>query len=198
MSNLLTTKIQVKNIFLILIIFCSLVGCKNQEPNQGKIVTDYYKAFDSGDYKKIKSLIDDSVTIVAGDFVTPFDKESYYEQFRWDSIFQPSYEIVEINKLDDQIIATVSVSSLRFQFLKNNPLICSHEISFNDDKISRLKEIEFIDADWNVWQQERDSLVSWIKINHPELDGFINDLSMQGAINYLQAIDLYQSNGENF
>ena len=48
------------------------------------------------------------------------------------------------------------------------------------------------DANWEIWQRERDSLVNWIKENHPELDGFVHDLSMEGAQNYLKAISLYK------
>lgn len=53
--------------------------------------------------------------------------------------------------------------------------------------------MECVDADWNIWQMERDSLVKWVSINHPELDGFIHDLTMNGAINYLKAIELYEN-----
>jgi len=51
----------------------------------------------------------------------------------------------------------------------------------SSDKITKIEALECSDANWNVWQAERDSLVNWVKINHPELDGFINDLTMNGA-----------------
>jgi hypothetical protein len=85
---------------------------------------------------------------------------------------------------------------LRFEFLKNNPLSCRHKISFKDGKIAKLETLECIDADWGIWQKERDSLVNWVHIHHPDLDGFVHDLSMQGAINYLKAIELYKDNEE--
>ena len=42
-----------------------------------------------------------------------YSQESFYEQFKWDSIFQPTYEIVELEDQNDQIIATVASSSKR-------------------------------------------------------------------------------------
>lgn len=72
-------------------------------------------------------------------------------------------------------------------------MTCQYKISFNSGKISKIEELECKDADWNIWQKKRDSLVSWTKKNHPELDGFINDMTMNGAINYLKAIELYET-----
>lgn len=68
--------------------------------------------------------------------------------------------------------------------------MCQVKISFTSGKISKLEELECIGVDWNIWRKERDSLVSWVNKNHPELDGFINDMTMNGSINYLKAIDL--------
>ncbi|WPP49957.1 hypothetical protein [Catalinimonas niigatensis] len=56
----------------------------------------------------------------------------------------------------------------------------------------KLESLECLNADWNIWQTERDSLVNWTRNNHPKLDGFIHDLTMDGAINYLKAIELYE------
>ena len=65
------------------------------------------------------------------------------------------------------------------------------KISFTSGKISRFEDLESVGTDWDVWGAKRDSLVSWIKMNHPELDGFVNDMTMNGSINYLKAIELY-------
>lgn len=89
-------------------------------------------------------------------------------------------------------MATVASKSLRYAFLKNNPLTCRFTIVFNSGKISRIESGECVGADWDIWEKKRDSLVGWIKKNHPYLDGFINDMTMDGAIHYLKAIELYK------
>ncbi|WP_035336518.1 hypothetical protein [Dokdonia sp. PRO95] len=184
-----------KYTLFLLTLLCILTGCTQKEATSQETVAAYYKAVAEGNYKEISSLISDSITITAGDYVMPFDKESYYEHFKWDSIFKPSYEVVSIENDSAQVIATVAVSSLRFEFLKNNPLTCSHNIYLHDGKITKLEEITCIDVNWDVWQQERDSLVAWTARNHPELDNFINDLSMKGAIKYKKAMELYVGRG---
>ena len=93
---------------------------------------------------------------------------------------------------DEQIVATVSVNSPRFELLKNNPLTCKHRFHFKSGKIIKIENLECIDANWDVWEKERDTLVKWIKDNHPELEGFIHDLSMKGAKDYMTAIALYK------
>ena len=71
-------------------------------------------------------------------------------------------------------------------------MTCQYKISFISGKISEIESLECKGADWQIWQKEVNSLVSWIKINHPILDGFINDMTMNGAMNYLKAIELYE------
>ncbi len=97
----------------------------------------------------------------------------------------------------DKLVATVSVHSLRFEFLKNNPLTCRHRFHFDSGKITKIENLDCSNANWEIWQEERDALVSWVKLNHPELDGFINDLSGKGAVNYVKAIELYKIRQEN-
>lgn len=169
------------------------MGCENKRLTSSELVTEYYKAFNSSDFNRITTLIANSFTIVEGEYVMPYSHESFYEQFKWDSIFQSTYEIVELENQNDQIIATVASSSKRYEFLKNDPLTCRFLISFKANKITRLETLECLNADWNVWQTERDSLVNWTKRNYPELEGFIHDLTMKGATNYLKAIELYEN-----
>lgn len=182
-----------KSTLHILYILSFLTGCYNQKLTHQETVTKYYNARDVGNYNELKKLINDSITITAGDYVMPYNHDSFYKQFKWDSIFKPTYEIVELEEKNNQIIASVALNSVRNEFLKNNSMTCQYRISFNSKKISKIEELDCHGADWNTWQKERDSLVSWIKKNHPELDGFIRDITMNGALNYLKAIELYEN-----
>jgi hypothetical protein len=180
------------NKILFLIIFTFFTGCTAQTNIKSDQVKRYFDGFKASNYKTIKGVIADSLIITEGDYIMKFTPESYYKHFKWDSVFKPDYKVLEIKNQDDQIVVTAAVKSLRFKFLKNNPLICKRKFYFEKGKINSIKNLDCIDADWEIWQKERDSLVAWIKLNRPELDGFINDLSEDGAINYLKAIALYR------
>jgi len=138
-----------KHLFFAILIGVLTIGC-NQKNDRIYKVTQYYKAFDASDYVQIKTLIADSITIIEGDYTMPFSQETYYKQFKWDSVFQPTYRIKELYESKDTIIATVEVHSLRFEFLKNNPLTCTHKIYFESEKLSKFENIECLDADWTV------------------------------------------------
>jgi len=168
------------------------VSC-NKRDSRINSVTHYYEALNHSDYHLVNGLLADSITIIEGDFTMPFSRETFHEYFKWDSIFQPTYKLIALSEVDHHIIATVSVSSLRFEFLGNNPLTCRLKISFESGKLTKFENLDCIDANWTIWQERRDSLVRWISTHHPELDGFIHDLTMNGASNYLKAIALYET-----
>lgn len=182
-----------KYLFLFVSLLCTLVACGDNQLSHQEVVTHYYRARDAMNYPKIKTLIADSITITAGDFVMPYTHTSFYEVFKWDSVFRTSYKVIEFEEKGEQMITSISISSGRHEFLKNNPMQCRYRISFDSGKISKIEELECEEADWASWQKERDTLVLWTKKNHPELDGFINDMTMKGAQNYMKAIELYKA-----
>ncbi|WP_299215729.1 hypothetical protein [uncultured Dokdonia sp.] len=182
-----------KNTLLFLFFLWFFTGCNHQKVTHQETVTSYYQARDTGDFEQLKTLVHDSITIISGDYVMPYNPTSFYEVFKWDSIFKPSYTLVDVEEQNDQVIASVAMSSLRNEFLKNELMTCQYEISFTAGNISRIKELDCKDVDWGVWAKERDSLVNWTKVHHPELDGFINDMTMNGALQYLKAIAFYKN-----
>ncbi|AWX44496.1 hypothetical protein HME9304_01498 [Flagellimonas maritima] len=178
---------------LLLFVVLSISGCSKKKDIATDQVRKYYEGFKNSDYDQIRGSISDSLTITEGDYTMPFTPKSFYEQFKWDSVFKPDYHLMELENEGEQIIATVSVKSKKFEFLKNNPLTCRHRFHFKSGKITKIENLECIDADWEIWEKERDSLVKWIEVNHPELNGFVHDLSMRGAKDYLNAIELYKN-----
>ena len=66
-------------------------------------------------------------------------------------------------------------------------------VYFESGKISRIENLDCPDANWETWGKQVDSLVNWTKENHPGLNGFIHDLTMKGAQDYMKAIALYKN-----
>ncbi|WP_343486768.1 hypothetical protein [Allomuricauda sp. d1] len=157
------------------------------------MVKQYYEAFDMSDFNTMRTLLNDSISITSGDYVTTYSHTSFYEFFKWDSVLRTRKKLLNVESSDNDILATVSYSSMRYEFLKNNHLTCQYKINFKEDKISSFEELDCPNADWQVWEKQVNSLVEWTKTHHPELDGFIYDLTMQGALNYLKAMELYKN-----
>lgn len=175
-----------------LILAIVLIGCGLQNISKEEIAKKYFEARNSLAFNEIKKFISDSLIVIEGDYIMPYSQESYYEVFKWDSIFQPSYKLVEVIEKDNQCIASIDISSIRNTFLKNELMTCKFKLSFDSGKISKIESLDCSGADWGKWEKQRDSLVSWINDNHPELNGFINDMSPAGAKNYLKAIELFE------
>lgn len=100
-----------KNSLFILILL--LIGsCTEKTSKTTAQVIAYYSGFKKSNYSQIREVIADSLTLTEGEYTMTFTPESFYEQFKWDSVFKPVYELVELENQDEQIVATVSVKSL--------------------------------------------------------------------------------------
>lgn len=182
-----------KHLCILLSVLLFLASCHESKLSPTEKVTQYYKGFDQGDFSKIREVLYDTLTVVSGDFVTPYSHESFYEFFKWDSVFQSTYEIQDLIQENEKILVTIRSESLKYNFLENNPLITKFALNFTNGKISKIEDLGSETANWELWQSKRDTLVNYTKKYHPELDGFINDMSMKGAQNYLSAIARFQN-----
>lgn len=178
---------------LLLFILILCVSCSEKTSTEAEQITAYYQGFKNSDFNQIKNTLSDSLISIAGDYRMAYSREGFYEKFKWDSVFKPQYKLVSINEEGEHPIATVTIDSPKLEFLDNNPMTCRYAVYFENDKIARIQELDCPNANWELWAIQRDSLVAWTKVNHPNLDGFINDLTMQGAVNYMKAIALYRN-----
>lgn len=167
------------------------LACSVHHNSKKAQVKTYYVGFIKGDYSLVKQVLADEFITVEGDFTTAYTPTTYHELFKWDSVFKPVYQIKKIVEAGNEVTATVAVSNHKFEFLKNNPLVFKNRFSFKNGKISKSVNIEFIGTDWDAWEAQKQALINWIAKEHPDLDGFIHDLTLKGALNYERAIHLY-------
>ena len=126
-----------KNSYIILFLLFFISSCNDQKLTYKEAVITYYNAFDSGDFNEMKTVLSDSITIIGGDYVMPFNQDSFYEHFKWDSIFKTSYKLLEIEEKNNQVYATVASKSIKNEFLKRvkeqmEELLASAEFDAND------------------------------------------------------------------
>ena len=181
----------------IIILFLSaifILSCAQKKSSKKATTLKYFNARNSTDFQLVKDLISDSLTVVAGDYVMGYSQDSYYEVFKWDSVFQTSYEIVDLKENEEEVIASISMSSIRNKFLQNDVMTCQYKLSFESGNITKIVSLDCKDANWQIWEKRVNQLVNWVELNHPELDGFIHDMTLNGAKKYLKAISLYEAN----
>jgi len=183
-----------KSIFLIIVLLI-LVSCitENEQINREKLVSDYYVSLNSADFEKTLDCVSDSIVISEGDFILTRSKRDLYTHFQWDSVFKPKYKVLKLTTVDKNMEAVISKTCMRIQFLHNSATVYKVTIDFDGDKICKMETFDYEVFDFKKWQSNRDVLAKWIDENHPELTGFINDQTLNGAKKYLKAIELYKS-----
>jgi hypothetical protein len=127
----------------------------------------------------------------AYDYEQTFSRSEYLEWIKWDSVFDPNYEILQIDQKDEYIKATISKIDKRISFLHEQPIVTKQLIRFDQDKIVSVETTEYVVFNDAAFVKNRESLLSWIDENHPELNGFIYNQTAPGGRQYLKAIELY-------
>lgn len=176
----------------IFLVFGLLISCN--KPDNQTILQNFMNGYYIHGFDDISSMLADSVTIIdVPDYTVTYTKDEYRMIFQWDSVFQTKNEIEILGQTDSTVDILEKKYSKRFEFLEHNPLIMKQRIHFNQGVITTIENREYMNFDVPKWTSNRDSLVLWIDRNHPELSGFIYDLTKKGAENYLKAIELYQN-----
>ncbi|MGY3795729.1 hypothetical protein [Aquimarina sp. 433] len=183
--------------FLLFITVC--VSCKTSENEKNKtfnkleIGTQYYKALDQSDSTKMTSLVGDSIVIRENkdNYEERFSRQGYKTWLAWESVFDPTYNILQIREEKDIVIAKVSKTDKRIFFLTQEPVVWVETLQFDQNRIVKVNRMEYEVFNIDKFVKNRDSLVQWIDKNHKELSGFLYPQTKSTGIKYLKAIELY-------
>ena len=183
-----------KIIAFLLLLTTGYICCDNTERNKLGMARKYYAALDSSNVSGIASLLTDSLLTreIGYDYEQVFSLEEYIEWVKWDSVFEPTYEILEMALEEGNVRATISKIDKRISFLHEEPIVTSELIRFDKRKIVSIERTNLIFND-SVFVKNRGEFLSWIDLNHPELNGFIHEQTKKGGLKYLKAIQLYES-----
>lgn len=186
-------KISAISLFMII----GFLSCKTSEKGIDKleIAKQYYKALENADSSEMAVLVSDSIVIreSEADYQEEFSQKEYVEWLKWDSVFDPTYTILEIDQENGIVKAKISKMDKRIFFLHEEPIVWNEIIRFDNYKINSVERIKYEVFNVSKFIENRDGLVSWIKEYQPELDGFLNDQTKSGGMKYLKAIELYKS-----
>lgn len=187
------TAIILKSCFLLGLLFL-FASCQNEKKTRDhqQIIEDYFAELNRSNITEASKFVSPNILVSEFEFIQVINKEDWFRQFRWDSIFNPNYKILEISESEEKVEATISKECQRIRYLHDGPTIYKVSFEFRNDMISKDHTFEYLKFDFEKWQSRRDSLVSWIDDNHPELSGFIYDQTVKGGQDYLFAIELYQ------
>jgi len=188
--------IQRINLLLVILgLIITLISCNLARKNltNEQIVENYFCGLNAGDFNMISNCISDSIITTEKEYILTHSRKKFYQQFQWDSVFRPKYELTDLKMDSNSVKATVSKICKRIEFLQDSAMIYKVLIDFKDSQITKIQTTEYVFLDFAKWQPRRDTLTSWIDKNYSELSGFVNDLTLKGAQNYLTAIDLYKN-----
>jgi len=178
----------------ILFILGLLISCSQADNEQ--VFRNYIDAYYHHGFEDISEFLADTVTIAdIDDYQKIYSKEEFRVFYQWDSVFKPDYKLISLTSTDSIVDVIQTVSSERLVFLGNNPLKTRKRVYFNNGLITRIENQEYLNVDWEVWIARRDSLVKWVDLNHPELNGFIYDMTKEGAEDYQKAMELFRCGG---
>ena len=182
---------------IVVFISCMIIAIscvpKSKEIDKVKIAEDYIGALNASDYNHLVGLFSDSIRFNEVNYIRTFTKEDYHTLFQWDSIFDPSYKILEVREEGDKLHLKVSKECERILFLLEEPFITHEIMTFKEDAIHSIDIVEYVDFDDGLWSRNRENLVSWIDIHHPELSGFIYDQTKEGAMKFRKAMEFYKN-----
>jgi len=180
-----------KNLKLLPFLLLLLTLACSPKPDLTKITKEFYQAMEAHDHSKITSFYSDSVRVMGKGYRSVYTKAAYKDWVEWDGFFEPTYEILSLTESDNYVEAQIRKSDPRILFLNGEPFITTERLNFVDGK---LQSLEILEEQYNEarWIETRELLVNWITENHPELEGFIFDQTLEGAENYGHAIKLYE------
>lgn len=177
-------------VFLFLTISCSL---QNDKTSSIEIVKDFYKGLNQSNYELVENYLGDSLAMNENEwnYYLTFSRAEFKDWFQWDSTFKPKYEIVEIAEKNDTVFATITKIDNRIQLLNQKPITYKVHFDIVDSKLIALNRYKYLQADWTIWQSNREEFIKWIDNFHPDYSGFMNAQNKEYGEKYLKAINLY-------
>ncbi len=185
-----------KALYYLICLSSLFISCNNKKEaskNKVEIVKTYYNALNNKDINTLSTILADSVLQKELDYKIPFNKATYLELCKWDMALDANYKIISITEVDRGVKAKITKSGKRLQFLHERPTIAEDFFEFDGDKIRTLGATKFIVFDEKTFLKNRKKLTTFIDNNHPELNGFLYDQTPKGAVKYLKAIELFET-----
>lgn len=180
---------------LLFLVTITFISCKTSQKEKDRVdlAKQYFRVLDSSDYSKMSEWFADSLTTIEGGYKMTYSKTDYIEFLKWDAVFDPSYDVLEIDQINGIVKAKISKMDKRIAFLHEQPFLTNQTIEFHNNKIISVKT-DYLNFNETTWERNKNILLNYIDEHHPELNGFIYNQTEAGGTTFLKAIELYKNN----
>ncbi|NRR92397.1 hypothetical protein HSX10_12540 [Winogradskyella undariae] len=188
-----------KIVVFLFLLAIGFISCKNSEKTIDKIeiAEKYFVALNESNSSEMKDLLTDSLitTIPKYEYEARYSKNDYLGKWlKWDSVFEPTYKVVEMKLENGTVKAKVSKTDKRILFFMKKPFLTNQILTLQNNKVISVEE-EALNFDEATWEKNRTGLLNWVEENYPKLDlkRYIYDQTEFGGKQLLKAIELYEN-----
>ena len=103
-----------------------MFSCKisNDSLSNKRIVEGYISALNNADIDKMSNYISDTIKVEELEFLLSDNMDDFYRMFQWDSVFNPHFELIDFQELDQGVQITLSKEC------KKNPIPARHSLNY--------------------------------------------------------------------
>lgn len=158
-----------------------------------KVVQQFYDGLNAGDYQKVSSVLSDKFIMREneGNFEVSFSPDKFHDWFQWDSVFNPTYEILSSERINDTLRLAISKKCDRIMLFNKVPIRYLAFFEISNGKLNAVNRYSYLGTNWEKWTQKKEKFLQFVHTEIPEYNDMEEVQDYEHGEKYAKAIQLF-------